>query len=79
MTEIGASNTCSAKVTLLQAQILCLSGQTDKATFVLESIASDAKDAEIWLALARLHENSEKQDKVLIDLMEVMQQTLLLF
>ncbi|KAK3911004.1 Tetratricopeptide repeat protein 37 [Frankliniella fusca] len=70
MTEIGAANTCAAKVTLLQAQILCLSGQSDKAAFVLESVASDAKDAEIWLALARLHENSEKQNNVMTDLME---------
>ncbi|XP_026288453.1 tetratricopeptide repeat protein 37 [Frankliniella occidentalis] len=68
--EIGTSKTCSAKVTLLHAQILCLSGQSDKAAFVLESIASDAKDAEIWLALARLHGNSGKQNNVLTDLME---------
>lgn len=71
ITEIGSISTCAAKVAVLQANILCNSGQRDKARFVLESIASDAKDAEVWLTLAKLHRETNEQDKVLTDLMEV--------
>ncbi|KAJ1530355.1 hypothetical protein ONE63_005267 [Megalurothrips usitatus] len=70
ITEIGSDSTYAAKVTVLQSQILCNSGQKDKAIFILESVASDAKDADVWLTLAKLHRESGKQEKVLTDLME---------
>jgi predicted Zn-dependent protease len=71
ITEVGSSGSASAKVTLLQAQIMYLSGEKEKAASVLESLATDAKDAEVWLELAKLHEEVGKHVAVLTDLMEV--------
>ena len=71
LTAVETSGAFSVKVTLLQAKILSLSGEKDKALSVLESLASDAKDAEVWLDLAELHDEIGKQTSVLTDLMEV--------
>lgn len=71
LNEISSVSAHASKVTLLQAQILIHSGQKDQARFVLESVAVDAKDAEVWLTLARLHEEIGRHDSVLTDLMEV--------
>lgn len=71
LNEISSAGAHASKVTLLQAQILIHSGQKDQARFVLESVAMDAKDAEVWLILARLHEEIGSQEKFVTDLMEV--------
>lgn len=71
LTEVSSSGSFSAKVTLQQARILSLSGEKEKAIAVLESLAPDAKDAEVWLDLAELHKEVGKQTATLTDLMEV--------
>lgn len=70
LTEIGTPSPYAVKVTLLQTQIAALSGQKAQAVFVLESLAPEAKDCEVWLTLAKLHEELGKDDDVLTDLME---------
>lgn len=72
LTEIGTPSPYAIKVTLLETQIVALSGQKAQAAFVLESLAPEAKDCEVWLTLAKLHEEIGKHENVLTDLMEVM-------
>ncbi|XP_034246747.1 tetratricopeptide repeat protein 37 [Thrips palmi] len=70
LTEIASPSSYAAKVTLLETQIVALSGQKAQAAFVLESLAPEAKDCEIWLTLAKLHSEIGKDENVLTDLME---------